>query len=401
MRKLLLAGVVVSSSLVGCAASSGDASDLPDTLVDGAADSWASPTAFGNLFNQVWQRGEFRPSDSVKYPSWKFSLSGDASVHVFTRQAPTDEPDLTNAQLYLYKHDEDAGAWKRIAKGTSGDWGTITKDLGEGSYRVLAKAASADDEGQFLLRMECTGRGCASRDQCLMGDGEFWEVEDVHDGALLSSGNDELTSANMIQPQLAAQIIAAVNESSNEVTTLAEAFDAVDGNVVNRYRFWDNLQQRTMIAIEYGAGDNSYGAFFVEDSATVAAGIHDGFIENCTVAPKMCVFGETMGEAEFMPGMKLTADDEYSSPEGIDELTAQQIIKAVDSSEATTLADAIANVDEGTVYVRRYTHEDGRKFVEVQFHAGDNPVGAFYRDGSADIVATNSDGDLGDCTETY
>ena len=400
-RNLFLASVLVSSSLLGCATS--DTSDeLPETLVDGAADSWASPTNFGFLFDRVWQRGELDPGRRIKYPAWEFSLGADARVAITTHQAPTDEPDLTRAYAYLYKRNEDDTSWKRIAKAEPGTgFAAITKDLGEGRYRVLVKGATATDEGEFMLRMECSGAGCPSGPQCLAGDGEFWQISDLHNGALTSYGDKELSATSEIRESLKAQIIAAVNESAHSVTTIAEAFDAVDGGVVNKYIFWDNLVGRNLTAIEYGAGDNSYGAIFVEDSATVAAGIHDGFIENCTIEPKTCVFGESMYEAAFMPGMHMTEDVEYTSPAGIDAMTAKQIIKALTYDEPLTLAETFENVDDGVINVRRYTHDDGRKFVEVQWHGGDNPVGAYFRDGSEEKVAENGDGEIAGCTETY
>jgi hypothetical protein len=37
----------------------------------------------------------------------------------------------------------------------------------------------------------------------------------------------------------------------------------------------------------------------------------------------------------------------------------------------------------------------------VQWYGRDNPVGAFFRDGGEEIVAANSDGEIGGCTETY
>ncbi|PTL80179.1 hypothetical protein DAT35_29670 [Vitiosangium sp. GDMCC 1.1324] len=79
-----------------------------------------------------------------------------------------------------------------------------------------------------------------------------------------------------------AQIIAAVHESAHtDVITIEEAFDAVDEDRINRFVLRDSYTNQFYVEIEYGAGDNSYGAYLYWGTAQVAAAIHDGFPEEC------------------------------------------------------------------------------------------------------------------------
>lgn len=79
-----------------------------------------------------------------------------------------------------------------------------------------------------------------------------------------------------------AQIIAAVHESTHtDVITIEEAFDAVDEDLINRIVLRDSYTNQFYVEIEYGAGDNSYGAYLYWGTAQVAAAIHDGFPEEC------------------------------------------------------------------------------------------------------------------------
>jgi uncharacterized protein YdbL (DUF1318 family) len=78
------------------------------------------------------------------------------------------------------------------------------------------------------------------------------------------------------------QIIAAVHESVHtDVVTIDEAFDAVDEGLINRLVLRDSYTNQFYVEIEYGAGDNSYGAYLYWGTAQVAAAIHDGFPEEC------------------------------------------------------------------------------------------------------------------------
>jgi len=96
--------------------------------------------------------------------------------------------------------------------------------------------------------------------------------------------HEVLTAASI--PSLSAldraQIIRAVQESAHtDVTTIEEAFDRVDEGLINRDVRRDSYSNQFYVRVEYGAGENSYGAYLYWGTAEMAAAIHDGFPEEC------------------------------------------------------------------------------------------------------------------------
>jgi hypothetical protein len=88
-----------------------------------------------------------------------------------------------------------------------------------------------------------------------------------------------------------AQIIEAVRESAHtDVMTVEEAFDRVDQHEINLLIARDTNTNQFFVRVEFGAGDNSYGAIFYWDTAVKAAAIHDGFEEEC--GPATYTYGQ-------------------------------------------------------------------------------------------------------------
>jgi hypothetical protein len=85
------------------------------------------------------------------------------------------------------------------------------------------------------------------------------------------------TTATGIDSTLQKQIIEACHQSTyTDVRTLADAFNTVDqGEFVVR-NFTDPANGKKYTAIDYGAGDSTYGAIFEAGKTTVALSIHDG-----------------------------------------------------------------------------------------------------------------------------
>lgn len=100
-------------------------------------------------------------------------------------------------------------------------------------------------------------------------------------GALVVLSREVLTETTALSPLGIAQVIAAVDVSSWEPTTREEAFAAVDGGQIHRTALWDASGRRAFTALEYGAGDNSYGAIFAHGTLTQAARIQDGDLYGC------------------------------------------------------------------------------------------------------------------------
>lgn len=90
----------------------------------------------------------------------------------------------------------------------------------------------------------------------------------------------DVTSASTVDSLLTKQLIAACHQSSyTDVKTLADAFEAVDqGEFVVR-QVKDKKTGETYTAVDYGAGDNTYGAIFKTGSSKPVVGIHDGDLQ--------------------------------------------------------------------------------------------------------------------------
>jgi hypothetical protein len=83
----------------------------------------------------------------------------------------------------------------------------------------------------------------------------------------------------------ASQLVSAIEPSSYIATTPAEVFAAVDNGKVNRTELADRWNGRRYTVIEYGAGDNSYGRFFLKNTDTGIADIQDGSLYQCIADP--------------------------------------------------------------------------------------------------------------------
>jgi hypothetical protein len=86
-----------------------------------------------------------------------------------------------------------------------------------------------------------------------------------------------LTAGATVGPLLKEQLITACHQSTyTDVRTLADAFAAVDQGEFVITELKDKKTGKLYTAIDYGAGDSTYGAVFEKGSATVAKSIHDG-----------------------------------------------------------------------------------------------------------------------------
>jgi DNA uptake protein ComE-like DNA-binding protein len=90
---------------------------------------------------------------------------------------------------------------------------------------------------------------------------------------------DPASSTNATQRT---QLVAAVKSVYTNVTTVSQAFAAVDNNEINHLEVWDASNRKAYTAYEFGAGDNSFGQVFVYGTTTVATNIIDGDLYDCT-----------------------------------------------------------------------------------------------------------------------
>jgi hypothetical protein len=116
---------------------------------------------------------------------------------------------------------------------------------------------------------------------CLFGE-VFSDIRT--NAALLITSETWIQSVDTLSDLEAQQLLVAVQQSSHtDVTTASEALERVDQAEVRRMDFYELASERWFVVYEYGAGDNSYGAFFDQQGTTVLASIHDGDLLNCSV----------------------------------------------------------------------------------------------------------------------
>ena len=161
---------------------------------------------------------------------------------------------------------------------------------------------------------------------------------------------ETLTPASI--PELSAleraQIVAAVQESAHtDVTTVEVAFDRVDGHEINRIVLWAPGTHQFYVEIEYGAGDNSYGAIFYWGTAHKAAAIHDGFQEECGPLTYNHDQGDTAPECAgfltYANTASLGALDAYLPSDVAQAIVAARTAEPFDSIAAVVAVDGVAD----------------------------------------------------------
>jgi hypothetical protein len=99
---------------------------------------------------------------------------------------------------------------------------------------------------------------------------------ELRQGVAITS-EQRFTSAEGVDETLARQFIAACHQSTyTDVATLEDAFAAVDGGEFVVRTFADPVDGKQYVAIDYGAGDSTYGAIFEAGNSAPAFGIQDG-----------------------------------------------------------------------------------------------------------------------------
>jgi hypothetical protein len=249
-----------------------------DVPTDGKLDSFRSPTDHGAIDFGISAIGKL--TDTSAYHTWTFSLSAAADVHAFTFRAPHDAS--IDTVLYLYK--KTASGWGAyIARNDdteTSEWSSLSRSLAAGDYRALVKGYSRATKGWFLLEVDCTGAGCAPAAQvCPFGAnlGDLEASTTIHADPM-----QRLFSSTGVSALDAQRMVLAMHESVHtDVTTVDEAFAAADQNEIDITRLTETATGHTYSVIDYGAGDNWYGAIFDADTTNIVAAIHDGDFYRC------------------------------------------------------------------------------------------------------------------------
>lgn len=268
--------------LAGCASEAPPAKDDErDAPTDGKLDSFRSPTDAGELDFSDPQVLTLGPGS--RYLALTFRLERTADIRVETGGIESEEE--IDTVLYLYKAQVGGGFGGYIARNDDVDGGYFSRieaHLGRGTYRVLVKAYGEED-GQVTLSAGCSGNGCdtAVSSECIFG-GSYQELNEGIQGFQPLDYRSS-TSAEGLDEDLEAQILAAFALKGVVGESVAEGITSVDDHTVNVYDFNDNNTDEEYRGIEFGRGDTSVGAIFVGRTTEVVAEIDDDAIDSCTV----------------------------------------------------------------------------------------------------------------------
>ena len=396
-----LIAVAGPAGLAGCVDDDkGDEADVP-TDGDGKADSQRVPTDHGALAFGIPVVEAL--TDAARFHAWQFELSGEAQIDAFTTYAVRGQRRVDTV-LYLYK--ETATGWGPYLARNDDDgdrvYSRIKRTLGQGRYRVLVKGYAATARGRFAVEVDCSGAGCAPpAGGCVFGDSYASALEAP---ALIAQERLVLSLARPEQISLFdhARIVTAVQQSSHtDVTTWQQAIARVDGGEINRTFLIEPAGQRTFVAYEYGAGDNSYGAIFDHHSGALVASIHDGDLAGCTVAAETCLLAPSYPELRVDPAFTVLAD-RYITTEA--QLEPREVAQALATFRAirgdvASFAQGLATVDPGSLRFTTLLHlATSTELVAVEFGAGDTSVGRIYYGMSLQVAGQISDGSIEACS---
>ncbi len=396
----LTALALVLSLLPACLDGKGEEDDVP-TDGDGKDDSQRRPTDHGDL--PFATPAIETLSDAAKFHAWQFELSGDADIDASTTYAVLGQRRVDTV-LYLYK--EGPTGWGSYIARNDDDgarvYSRVKRTLGAGRYRVLVKGFASTTRGRFAVKVDCDGAGCAPvvAGGCLFGDsyqGAFeTDALTPQDTQVLS-----LVHPERISPFDHDRILRAVQQSSHtDVTTWQEALGRVDGGEINRTFFVEPAGRRTFVAYEYGAGDNSYGAFFDHHSGALVASIHDGDLEGCAVAAETCLLADTYPEVRADPAYGVSADRYITTASQLEPLEASQALATFRAiyGDVADVAAGLAMIDAGSLRFTNVLHlATSTDLVAVEFGAGDTSVGRLYYGMSLQVAARISDSTIEAC----
>jgi hypothetical protein len=398
MRRSWLPLVAVLSFACGTPKAATEEDPLLDAEKD---DSFRKPTdhgalLFGQSVTESLDRG-------ARYHAWSFTLPGSASVQIKTSYGGRGTPDTV---VYLYRRGE-TGWGSAIAKNDDAHddtrWSSLSRALDAGVYRVIVKGYTANEVGRFKLTVDCAGDGCtaAPAPSCLFGE-TFRDLTD--EGLVRVVGRTRFTSPTApttLTTLQEAQIIRALHASSHtDVMTIAQAFAAADQNEINLVWIWDGPGDRRFVAVEYGAGDNSYGAYFPVESAEPVAEIHDGDLLECTVKAETCLFADTFPDVRRDGTFVVESTTVLTVASALTAMEEAQLLAAVRESyeDVATVADAFASVDGAQINRIALRHRaTGRRFTAFEYGAGDSSCGAIFTAATISRAAEISDGDITNC----
>jgi hypothetical protein len=121
----------------------------------------------------------------------------------------------------------------------------------------------------------------------------------------------------------------------------------------------------------------------------------------CAPEPMGCAFGSFLVEILEGERIEVVSRTVLTSAEGLDALTAAQIVDAVHESvhtDVTDVAEAFERVDGGEInHYELRDRNTGVSYTFFEYGSGDNSFGRVYAEGTTTVVVRDHDTDLLDC----
>lgn len=207
----------------------------------------------------------------------------------------------------------------------------------------------------------------------------------------------KITPANLdtLGADLQQMLVVAVQQSSHtDVTTPAEALDRVDQDEMNLTFLAEPLARRTFVAMEYGAGDNSYGGIFNRSTGELVSSIHDGDLLSCSVSAETCLLPEDWSALRNDPAFTKTAPRVITQASQLDALETQQALEVFRHSydDVTSVADGLSRVDGNQLDIVAFEHVGtGAQLTVFEYGAGDTSVGGVFFAGTTNLAGRIND----------
>lgn len=158
----------------------------------------------------------------------------------------------------------------------------LTRTLPAGNYVVDVSGFKRTTRGSFELLASCEGQGCpVQASGCLLGS-SFYELRTRQTPGISVGTETWVRDASVLDALGREQLVLAVQQASYEnVVSAEDALTRVDQEEARWLELTHTASGRVYTAVEYGAGDNSYGAIFERGTTRIATSIHDGDLLDC------------------------------------------------------------------------------------------------------------------------
>jgi len=368
MRTSILA--LVAISLTACTAGDDDDAVVPE-LGAGKGDAIDHVEDRGALGFGEARTGSF--AEDLQFDGYRLTVRDGARVRVEITQLGTAKKLDTTLFVYGPAQGERFGT-DALAFDDDSGWGRQSRltglELDGGEYLVVVGTHDARGRGAYRLLTTCENGEC--------------------DPLPEPTGCDE-TVANRILACVDAQVADSAADPESVGLTHAEALAiCTDGEALGP--IFDDLCVHPPTPAAFCAA--GFEAFATQMGPACRDELAPFAVE--------CVLGDQFRDLSTSRDVVTGERSVLTGPAGLDEITTQQVIRAVQSSahtDVTTIEEAFERADQGEINrIELWDRTSARAYVVYEFGAGDTSVGAYFAHGTTERVAVISDGEIERCT---